>query len=283
LIIDFHAHTFPDKLAPSTIQLLSEKGHIHPFTNGTVGGLAASMRKAGVDRSVVLPVATNTRQVPRVNDASARLCETGVADGILSFGCMHPDYPDWKEELARIAALGLKGIKLHPVYQDIDFDDPRTLRILERAAEVGLVVITHAGLDVGFPGKTNCSPDKVLRAVQAVGPMKLVLAHMGGWRNWDQVEELLVDTGVYLDTSVSLGELVPNGDGVFGPADLKLMADEQFLRMVRSFGPHRFLFATDSPWGGQAEELAKLRALPLIVEEQEAILGGNAMRLLNLS
>lgn len=237
------------------------------------------MRKAGVDRSSVLPVATNTRQVPRINDASARLCEMGAADGVLSFGCMHPDYPDWKEELARIAALRLKGIKLHPVYQDIDFDDPRTLRILERATEVGLVVITHAGLDVGFPGKTNCSPDKVLRAVQAVGPTKLVLAHMGGWRNW----ELLVDTGVYLDTSVSLGELVPNGDGVFGPADLKLMADEQFLRMVCSFGPHRFLFAPDSPWCGQAEELVKLRALPLTSEEQKSIRGSNAMRLLNFS
>ncbi|MEI3141599.1 MAG: amidohydrolase family protein [Lawsonibacter sp.] len=136
---------------------------------------------------------------------------------------MHPDAPNWKEELSRVERLGLKGVKLHPVYQGVDFDDPRFLRILDRCGELGLVVLTHAGLDVGFPGKVHASPEMILNALRQVGPVKLILAHMGGWRNWDQVEQLLPHTPVYLDTSFSLGDMNPAPDGFYRPEELHMM------------------------------------------------------------
>ena len=280
MIIDIHTHTFPDKIAAATLDKLKHLSHTIPFTDGTAAGLSASMARAGVDRSVVMPVATSPRQVPHVNDASARMNELGAQTGVLSFGCMHPDFDGWKEELARVRDLGLKGIKLHPQYQDTDFDDPRYLRILDRCGELGLVVLTHAGLDIGMPGKDNCAPEMVARVLAQVGPVKLVLAHMGGWRQWDRVEALLPGTGVYLDTSFSLGEITPLDDGHYRPGDLPLLDEAAFLRMVRRFGPDRILFGTDSPWDSQAGALARLRALPLEPKELDAILGGNALRLL---
>ena len=280
MIVDFHTHTFPDKIAAPTIAKLQSLSHTRPFSDGTAEGLTASMGRAGVDWSVVLPVATNPRQVPHVNDASARLNEQ--RRGLLSFGCIHPDFPDWKAELARAASLGLKGVKLHPVYQEVDLDDVRYLRILDRCGELGLLVITHAGLDVGFPGRVNCSPEMVLRALEQVGPVRLILAHMGGWRCWDQVEQLLAGTSVYLDTAFSLGSMTPNGDGYYRPQDLPLLGEEQFVRMVRRFGPDRILFGTDSPWGDQRAEVDRLQALPLTPQEKAAILGENARQLLGL-
>ena len=282
MIIDIHTHTFPDKIAAATLDKLKHLSHTIPFTDGTAAGLAASMARAGVDRSVVMPVATSPRQVPHVNDASARMNELGAQTGLLSFGCMHPDFDGWKEELARVRDLGLKGIKLHPQYQDTDFDDPRYLRILDRCGELGLVVLTHAGLDIGMPGKDNCAPEMVARVLEQVGPVKLVLAHMGGWRQWDRVEALLPGTGVYLDTSFSLGEITPLDDGHYRPGDLPLLDEAAFLRMVRRFGPDRILFGTDSPWDDQGAALARLRALPLEKSELDAILGGNARKLLEL-
>ena len=283
MIIDIHTHTFPDKIAAATLDKLKHLSHTIPFTDGTAAGLAASMARAGVDRSVVMPVATSPRQVPHVNDASARMNELGAQTGLLSFGCMHPDFDGWKEELARVRDLGLKGIKLHPQYQDTDFDDPRYLRILDRCGELGLVVLTHAGLDIGMPGKDNCAPEMVARALEQVGPVKLVLAHMGGWRQWDRVEALLPGTGVYLDTSFSLGEITPLDDGHYRPGDLPLLDEAAFLRMVRKFGADRVLFGTDSPWDDQGAALARLQALPLEPAELEAILGGNAKRLLGIA
>ena len=282
MIIDMHTHSFPEKLAASTLEKLSAASHTRPFTNGTPGGLQASMREAGVGLSVVLPVATSPRQVEHVNDASVRLNETAEETGLLSFGCMHPDYEGWREELARVKALGMKGIKLHPVYQGADLDDPRYLRILDRAGELGLVVVTHAGLDVGFPGVVRCSPEMVRRAVAQVGPVKLVLAHMGGWRCWDRVLELLPELPVLIDTSFSVGRMSPLNDGFYQEEELRLLDSRGFLKLVRAFGAGRVLFGSDSPWSGQKESLEWVRSQPLTEEERTAILGGNAQNLLSV-
>ena len=284
MIIDFHTHTFPDKIAAAAVGKLQSASHTHPFTDGTVAALSASMDRAGIDWSVVLPVATNPQQVPKVNNAAAQNNAQTAETGVLSFGCIHPDYPDWRAELDRLAAMGFRGVKLHPAYQGVNFDDSRYVRILTRCGELGLLVLIHAGLDVGLPGVDRSSPEMILRALEAAGPVTLILAHMGGWRQWEAVEDLLPDTGVYLDTSFSLGRMVSNGDGYYQRReDLALLSDKQFLRLVRAFGADRVLFGTDCPWGGQAEELAKIRALPLSEAERDAILGGNAGKLLGLS
>ena len=282
MIIDIHTHIFPEKIAASTVKKLEQLSHTRSFSDGSHAGLRASMARAGVDASLVLPVATNPHQVPHVNDSSARINDLGTETGIYSLGCIHPDFEGYREELSRIASMGLKGIKLHPEYQGTNFDDIRYLRILDRCGELGLFVLSHAGLDIGFPGKDNCSPAMVLRALRQVGPVNLILAHMGGWRQWDDVEELLWDTQVSIDTSYALGAISPLGDGYYRPEDLPLMSVEQFVRMVRRFGARRVLFGTDSPWDDQETALARLRALPLEPRELEAILGGNAQELLGL-
>jgi len=282
MIVDIHTHTFPDKIAARTVEKLQSMSHTHPFTDGTVQSLRAAMATAGIDRSVVVPVATNAHQVPHVNDASIALNEQG--GGVLSFGCMHPDFDGWKAELARLADSGVKGIKLHPVYQEVNFDDPRFLRILDRCAEVGLLVLTHAGRDVGFPDAADyVSPQRIASAIRQTDGVTLICAHMGGWRQWDDVERLLPETGVYIDTSFSLGAMTSNNDGYYPtPESLQLLGEAQFVRIVRAFGAERVLFGTDSPWGEQTESLQRLRALPLTDEELTAILGGNAQTLLGL-
>ena len=280
VIVDLHTHIFPDKVAHIAIPKLRDSSHTHPFTDGTAAGLRKAMDAVGVDLSVVLPVATNPQQVARVNDSSARMNRGG--NGVISFGAIHPDCADWKEELDRIAALGLKGIKIHPIYQGVDMDDVRYVRILARAGELGLAVVVHAGRDIGFPGEEKCTPAMLRRAVQAAGPVKLIAAHMGGWRNWDVVGECLADTTVGLDTSYALGRVAQEGEGHFAPEELELMSQEQFVGLVRQFGADRIYFGTDSPWRGHEESLAELRALPLTETEKAMILGENACRLLAL-
>ena len=61
-----------------------------------------------------------------------------------------------------------------------------------------------------------------------------------------------------------------------------MMDEEQFMGMIRAFGPERILFATDSPWSDQKESVRALEALPLAPGEKELILSGNAMKLLGL-
>ena len=73
MIIDFHTHTFPDAIARTAVDKLQAASHTRPFSDGTAEGLRASMLRAGIAWSLVLPVATSPRQVPHINDAAIRL------------------------------------------------------------------------------------------------------------------------------------------------------------------------------------------------------------------
>ncbi len=56
MVIDFHTHIFPDKIAKKTIDHLSKKGGIPPFSDGTLSGLMDTSNK--IDLRVILPVLT---------------------------------------------------------------------------------------------------------------------------------------------------------------------------------------------------------------------------------
>jgi len=281
MIIDVHTHTFPDRIAAAAVEKLQSSSQTKAFTDGTVSQLRASMVRAGIGLSISLPVATSARQVPHINDAAIRTHETRMETGVDSFGGMHPDYDGWEEEMERLCAAGIRGIKLHPPYQQVDFDDERYLRILRKAAFLRMPVLIHAGKDVGLPGAEQATPDKVRRALDRVPGVTLILAHMGGWRCWEDVERLLPKYPVYLDTSFALGNMTPGGDGFYKtPMELEMLTPGDFMGLVRAFGPERILFGSDCPWMDQADYLARVAALPMTDEEKTAILGGNAEKLL---
>ena len=281
MIIDIHTHIFPDKMAAGVIDKLSRTSRSVAFTDGTLNGLLNAMSSSGVDLSVILPVATNTHQVEKVNDVSAALNEKFNGDKIISFGCIHPEYANYVAELNRIKSLGFMGIKVHPVYQDTDLDDIKYLRIFNRAAELGLTVITHAGLDIGFPGVIHCSPQMARHVIDEVGSFNFVLAHMGGWRNWNEVPKYLADTNVYIDTAFSTGFITPRPDSQWNTNDLALMNEAQFMTVLKKFGADRIIFGTDSPWSSQSESINFIKRLPISDDEQNKILGLNAAKLLN--
>lgn len=276
MIIDIHTHTFPEKIADIAVKKLSNSGHIPYFSNGTAAGLKASMQNAGIDYSVVLPVATNPLKLDSMNSVSI---EQNGKEGLIYFGAMHPDAPDWKEQLERLAKNKIKGIKIHPVYQNVDIDDIRYLRILNRAAELGLIVLMHAGDDIGFPDVVRCSPKMTANALRQVGDIKIILAHMGGWKNWKEVAGNLANTSAMLDTAFALGKITPL-DNTFSKDFLNLLNESDFIKLVQTFGSHRILFGTDSPWTDQKQSLDLIKNLPLADDEKNKILGKNAFELL---
>ena len=282
MIIDIHTHIFPDKIAKSTIKLLSGKSHTPPFSDGTADGLARHASEAGVDLSIILPVATSAKQVLKINQAALALRNENLKKGLLSLAAMHPDCEDYESQMDWIAANGFKGIKIHPVYQGADLDDPRYLAIMRCAARHGLVVVTHTGLDIGYPDVVHCTPEMAANALDAVPEVRLVLAHMGGWKEWDRVLKLLPGSGAYLDTSFSIREITPLDDGYHKKEDLPLLPPEMFCEMVNAFGADHILFGTDSPWRDAKAEMDWIRALPIADDAVRKILGDNAEKLLQL-
>lgn len=282
-IIDFHTHTFPERMAEAALDTLQKESESRAHTDGTVKGLRDSMDKAGIDVSIVLPVVTNPIKASSMNNYAARQNEDFDTTHIFSIGGIHPDTPDVKNVIKEAAHLGLKGLKLHPDYYGVMFDDIRMKRIIDTASEQGLFIITHAGMDIGLYPPICCTIDSILNVIKDVRPEILILAHMGGWMNWEEVTERLapvISKGIYLDTAFSIGEIDWLNPDTH--KDYHQMSDDQFRKMVKSFGSEHIVFATDSPWAEQKDYVDRMNKMRLSDEELGNIFHKNAESLLEL-
>ena len=176
MIIDFHIHTFPDALAERAVKKLSETAKIPSYTDGTVTDTLRKMKQWKVDKGVFLNIATKPSQQRTINDR----CLSMNDPLIIPFGSVHIDSEDRLEELERVKKLGMKGIKLHPDYQGFFFDDPRAYPVYERCADLGLIVVIHAGSDPVSPGGIHADPQAIVRVLDRFPRLILVAAHFGG-------------------------------------------------------------------------------------------------------
>ena len=263
MVIDFHTHIFPDKIAAGSIAHLEKASGITAATDGTLNGLLASMEKNNVDMSVILPVVTKPSQFESVNQFAAEVNQK-YKGKLISFGGIHPDSEDYKKELNKIKELGLPGIKLHPDYQKVMIDDDRNMRIIEYANALGLMILIHAGIDIGLPEPVHCPPDKVEKVIDALKPEKMILAHFGGWKQWEEVYERIAGKNVYFDTSFTFDYI----------------GQDMFLKILEKHGHEKVLFATDSPWSDVGKAVERVRNMALSEKVKEDILGGNAGKLL---
>ena len=261
-IIDIHTHVFPDHIAHKVIPDISKKADWPAQLDGTVGDLRRSMRKAGVTRSVVQPVATKPAQVRSINNWVASIAD----DEIISFGSFHPDFENFEDEITRIKGLGLKGLKIHPEYQQCWPDDEAFYPIYDELVENDMIVLFHCGVDLGVPPPLHSSPRAIASIMGRFPDLKVIGAHLGGYQQWDEVEEYLIGKNIYLETSFAVGHI----------------DDDRFVKLVREHGIDRVLFGTDSPWKDQKSEVEKIFSLDLSSAEKERILSINAHALLQM-
>ena len=282
MIIDFHTHTFPEKSSQKTIQKLGGLSHTLPFTDGSARELSVSMKEAGVDYSVNLPVMTTAEQVEKVNNYLIQKREELFAQGIITFGGIHPGYDNYKEELRRIKRSGIPGVKLHPAYQNVDLDDIRMIHIIDYASELGLIVLTHAGIDIGIHDHNYSSISHITKVIDQVHPPKLVLAHMGNWGCWKDVEQDLAGAPVWFDTAFSVGHITPDPKQDEKPYKEENLSNEDFVRICRKHGVERILFGTDCPWQDQKDYIERVQSTGLEQQELQLVFSENARKLLSL-
>lgn len=261
MIIDFHTHCFKDDLAPKAMANLAKNSLYPPHFDGTLRGLKASMKEAGIDVSVVCNIATNAKQNVKVNDWAI---ESDKEEGIVSFGSVHPLFSDYRAEIARLKSNGIKGIKFHPDYQDFFVDDKSVYPLYEEIAANDMIMLFHCGYDLVLREPYHCVPDAFARMASDFAGAKIVGAHLGGQAMWDDVFRFVAGKDVYLDTS-------------FG---FKFMSREQIARFVELHDNDKILFATDTPWQKQAVEVAEMKGFIQDDVLREKIFHTNAEKLL---
>jgi predicted TIM-barrel fold metal-dependent hydrolase len=262
-MIDFHLHMFPDHLAQRALHTLSRTGGgLEPCFDGTAAGLQALMAQNGIDVGVALMIATKPEQEMSVN----RFAIEHNHDNLVVFGSINPHSKLIRKHLLMLKEAGIKGIKLHPEYQQFAVDAPEILPIYQMIAEMGFITVFHAGADIGFDLPYNCRPRALAKALPYFQGASVVAAHFGGYIFWEEVARELVGKPVYFDTSYCYGTLpIP-----------------MMTRMIRDHGVDHILYGSDAPWSDPRQEIGLIHHLALTDAEKSAILDHNARRLLGL-
>ena len=146
-VFDAHCHIYPESIAQKAVEGIDRfYGHL-PFFNpydGTMGTLLRTGREAGISHFLVHSVATVPHQISSINRfiASAVTLSNGLFTGL---GTLHPDSEHPEQDFSELAALGLKGVKLHPDFQRFEADSAKAMRIYDLCVQADLPVLVHTG------------------------------------------------------------------------------------------------------------------------------------------
>lgn len=261
-VIDTHAHVrFGDDdsilasqpRGTAALQQLDDRAHV------TLSALIVIAQRGQIER---------TRQQ---NDAVIAAAASGHGR-FYPIASVHPlDGQAAFDEMARVAALGVRVIKLHPNSQDFDVADPAVNALAERAGELHLILLfdSYKPWDASEIGKF------VVLSVQNPHT-RFILAHMG----WSQFRETLAfaqlprlgfERNVWFDLSA------------IAPTYADSPLEPELVWTIRRIGTDRFLFGSDWPVYTPAESADAVRRLGFTLAEQRQIFHDNAAGLLGLN
>jgi predicted TIM-barrel fold metal-dependent hydrolase len=262
VIIDAHCHVWPDAIAAQVLG--ARPANLDPVHDGTLAGLRRTMDAAGIDHAMCLAVAGVARTVHRTNEFIGSVDRTRFTP----FGTVHPELSP-EANLASLRDNGIRGVKLHPLFQDLSLADPRVIDVLAALAQEGITVITHAGAGGNAEANDRGSPAALRKALDAVPDLTLIACHFGGYHQLDEAEELIVGSRAYLETS--------------WPPRMGDLDKERVRNLIRRHGADRVVFGSDWPMADPAAEIAAVRALGLTDEEVGAIFGNTLAGIIGIA
>jgi len=286
VIIDGHSHAYPPEDLPKLAgrlafldgSLPAESPHRWKLQlKGDLASLIAAEAAAGVDRFVLLPVATRPERVSELNHWVA--LAAGRTEAIIPFAGLHPFSANPAADLAEALVLGLKGVKLHSLLQRFQLLCPESLSLAAAVEAAGLPLLLdtlhgpglikakpHLAAFEGEFGPFATTPAQIAELARRRPGLSIIAAHMGCLYGWDQVDPLLELDNVYFDLAYV--------DQLLEPA--------QALELIERRGIERVIWGTDSPWRDIPHALAWLDRLGLGAEDKSLVAGGNLARLLDL-
>jgi predicted TIM-barrel fold metal-dependent hydrolase len=154
LIVDFHAHIYPEKVAAKILPAAKKKLKVAVPGTGSPEDLRSRMMRSGIDRSVLLSLAKGREDVSSLN----RWVLSVSGDGLIAFGAVHPFMENLEAELDHLSALGIRGVKMMPLLQEVFPDDPKCGRLYEALIERKMILVTHAGRTLSTGRRSSALP-----------------------------------------------------------------------------------------------------------------------------
>lgn len=259
-VVDCHVHVYPVDVAAKVIPRIEEVYGVKARHPATVEGLFSSMRKADVERCIVLSSINRPEHVESFNSWCAETQKK--MPQLVFFGGLHPDYEKPLEELERIKELGLYGIKMQPNAQRFFPDEERFFPIYEHLSELELAAAFHCGDEVIHFDPIYAHPSRFRVVLESFPDVTFILAHLGGYKTWDSVHQVVGYENVWFDTA-------------FCPRNL---SDSRLVSLVEELGVENVVFGTDFPWTDQFTERKEIERI--FGDKADKILRDNPKRFL---
>ena len=219
--------------------------------------LREAMRQAGVSQAVTLPI-------DPLGSSDENLALGRAFPELIPFVSVHPDVPGAAQRVDDLLARGGRGVKLHPVLQEVPAEALSWHALLEAIGAHDLVVLTHTG-DFSYylrrrPASTYASPLRFERMLSAFPRQTFVLGHSGLHQFEDALALAQRHDNTVLETS--------------------FQHHTRIRRALDALGSERVVFGSDWPAGDPAVALKQARRAARSDDELERILHRNAQRLL---
>jgi predicted TIM-barrel fold metal-dependent hydrolase len=182
------------------------------------------------------------------------------------------------ELLDRIDNLGARGLKIHPGEGRFFPDDPSLGPIYEAMVERSLPVISHGGLDIANPNPSYTRPAAFAGVAQQYPDLKLVIAHLGNNFFDESVQMAAKYPNIFFDTSA----VIPGDKDGEPLIKDNALSNTGAVELIRKIGVERVMFGSDYPWFHPLWDLKRFLKLDFSKDEKQALLAGNAERILGL-
>ena len=210
-----------------------------------------------------------------VNERLAAECLEQAPGFLIPFGSVNLAWPDWQEDVRRCHEVHkMPGIRIYPGYQPFDLDHPGMESLVRMASERGLILQVVFGMEdprVHHPilnvGPVSFTP--LLKAVQGAPNAKIELLHFSGSIRGEGLAQFMKQTNTVMDISRL------EGNGAVG----RMIGSIQGAPSAR-VPVERILFGSHAPYFPLETAILKLIESPLDAQQLQAIMQGNARRLL---
>ncbi|MGH7683385.1 MAG: amidohydrolase family protein, partial [Vulcanimicrobiaceae bacterium] len=229
--------------------------------------VAAALRAHGVERFVFCSYAHRPGIARSLNTWLAQTSRELDGYG-LPLATVHPDDPEYLDDLRYALADGCIGLKLHEDVQKLNLDDERLTPVF-RTLEPRCFVLVHVG---PTPWRTDpAARDSVERVLERHPQLPFVVAHMGYPDAAAYFALMPRYPNLYLDTTMGFA------------AESPMKATVNLDDLERHAG--RVLYGTDYPNIGYDYdgEITALRSLRLSDGALQKIVHDNALRLIERS
>ncbi|TAL38049.1 MAG: amidohydrolase [Spirochaetes bacterium] len=274
-MIDFHTHIFAPEMRADRSSFASDPGFaaLYSSESSRMAGhedLVRTLTDNAIDHAVAMSFPWEEEPHAALHNRYLLEAAAESAGKIIPFACVPRRCTDIAGFMKDLAGQEFRGVGELAFYADGFTASAGEFlrRVFSAATEHRMMVCLHLNEPIGhpYPGKYPTPFARVYALIQEFPDVTIILSHWGG--------------------GILFYELMPEVRAAFGnvyydtAASPYIYANEVYAAALGITGPERILFGTDYPLLGPAKYLAAIGAMTISENMKQAMLDGNARRLL---